>query len=145
MGTPCKTWGTLRKIRIKIRTLKYPLTFDLDIRLHNQWSFGPVFLIQFESFHLPFSTLLFLSKGDDKEIERLFTSCHDKLPFYLKNHNVGTKAALIFGKDLYGIPLEEKAKDAIGDGINYLRYKHIGESIVDKRGTPDSQETWNVL
>jgi hypothetical protein len=74
----------------------------------------------------------------------LYTSCHDKPPFYLKNHNVGTKAALKFGKDLYGIPFEEKGEYAMGDKVNYLGYRYIGEFIVDKRGTPDSQETWNV-
>jgi len=45
---------------------------------------------------------------------------------------------------LYDIPLAEKEKYAMGEGVNYLGYKRIGEFVVDKKGTPDSQETWNV-
>jgi isopenicillin N synthase-like dioxygenase len=74
----------------------------------------------------------------------MFTICKEKGFFYLKNHNVDTAAAFKFGQDLYDIPLDEKEKYAMGDGVNYLGYKRVGEFIVDSKGTPDSQETWNV-
>jgi isopenicillin N synthase-like dioxygenase len=99
--------------------------------------------------HLPTASLVVLDfalllKNDPTEMERMFVACRAKGFFYLKNHNVDTDAAFKFTKDLYDIPLSEKEKYAMGDGVNYLGYKRVGEFIVDSKGTPDSQETWNV-
>lgn len=99
--------------------------------------------------NLPTASLIVLDfdlllKKDAQEVEKLYTACHQKGFFYLKNHKVDTDAAFQFGKDLYDIPLAEKEKYAMGDGVNYLGYKRIGEFVVDSKGTPDSQETWNV-
>ena len=85
-----------------------------------------------------------LRKNDPTETERLYISCRDQGFFYLKNHGVATAAAFEFGRELFEIPLDEKEMFAMGDGGNYLGYKHVGGFIVDKKGTPDSNETWNV-
>jgi len=99
--------------------------------------------------NLPTASLIVLDfdlllKNDTEEVEKLHNACHQKGFFYLKNHKVNTEAAFKFGKELYDIPLAEKEKYAMGEGVNYLGYKRIGEFVVDKKGTPDSQETWNV-
>ena len=86
-----------------------------------------------------------LQKNDPKETERLFISCCDQGFFYLKNHRVPIADAFQFGRHLFNLPLEEKEKYAMGDGGNYMGYKHVGGFIVDSKGTPDSNETWNVL
>jgi isopenicillin N synthase-like dioxygenase len=86
-----------------------------------------------------------LSKGDEEECRRLFNACQEKGFFYLKNHHVNTATAFNFGKELFDLPLEEKEQYAMGTGVNYLGYKRIGGFIIDAKGTPDSQETWNVL
>jgi isopenicillin N synthase-like dioxygenase len=85
-----------------------------------------------------------LLQNDAKEIERLYSACREKGFFYLKNHTVNAERAFEFGNELYNIPLEDKEACAMGDGVNYLGYKRIGEIVVDSKGTPDSQETWNV-
>jgi len=99
--------------------------------------------------HLPTAGLTILDfdlllQGDAGETELLYTACHEKGFFYLKNHHVDRESAFNFAKELYDIPLEEKEKYAMGDGVNYLGYKRIGEFVIDSKGTPDSQETWNV-
>jgi len=71
---------------------------------------------------------------------QLYTSCHEKVFFYLTNHHV---EVFNFDKDLDHIPVEEKERHAMGDVVNYLGYKRIGK-FVNSKGTPDSQETWNV-
>ena len=86
-----------------------------------------------------------LQKNDPKETERLFISCRDQGFLYLENHRVAIADAFQFGRHLFSLPLEEKEKYAMGDGANYLGYKHVGGFIVDSKGTPDSNETWNVL
>jgi isopenicillin N synthase-like dioxygenase len=85
-----------------------------------------------------------LLQNDPDETQRLFVTCKDKGFFYLKNHNVDVVSAFKFGKHLMDIPLEEKQKYAMGTGSNYMGYKAIGGIVVDKKGTPDSNETWNV-
>lgn len=85
-----------------------------------------------------------LRKNDSKETERLYISCRDQGFFYLTNHHVAVADAFQFGKELFEIPLDEKEIYAMGDGGNYLGYKHVGGFIVDRKGTPDSNETWNV-
>jgi isopenicillin N synthase-like dioxygenase len=99
--------------------------------------------------HLPTADLVvldfdLLQKNDPAETERMFVTCQKKGFFYLKNNNVNTDAAFKFGKNLFEIPTAEKEKYLMGDGVNYLGYKRVGEFIVDSKGTPDSQETWNV-
>jgi hypothetical protein len=99
--------------------------------------------------HLPTASLeVFdfdrLLGNDPDETQRLFATCKDKGFFYLRNHNVDVLSAFQFGKDLMDIPLEEKQKYAMGTGSNYMGYKAIGGIVVDKKGTPDSNETWNV-
>ena len=74
----------------------------------------------------------------------MYAACCEDGFFYLKNHKVNAESAFEFGKELYDISLEETEAYAMGDGVNYLGYKRIGEIVVDSKGTPDSQETWNV-
>ena len=99
--------------------------------------------------HLPTADLIvldfdLLSTGDEAECRRFFEACKEKGFFYLKNHHVDTPAAFNFGRELFDLPLEEKEKYAMGEGGNYLGYKRLGGFVVDAKGTPDSQETWNV-
>jgi isopenicillin N synthase-like dioxygenase len=86
-----------------------------------------------------------LSQGDEAEAKRFLAACKDEGFFYLKNHHVNTAAAFHFGKGLFDLPLQEKEGYAMGSGANYLGYKRVGDFIVDSQGTPDSQETWNVV
>src|SRR5580704_16932632 len=86
-----------------------------------------------------------LSKNDADECKRFFNACKENGFFYLKNHNVNIGPAFKFGKELFELPLDEKELYAMGGGGDYLGYKRIGDFIVDSKGTPDSQETWNVL
>ncbi|KAF2104569.1 Clavaminate synthase-like protein [Rhizodiscina lignyota] len=107
-----------------------------------------------------------LANGDQSEEARLWDTCRDVGFFYLdmrmgdsgpvdvdgvKENEIDGNAILdekdrLFElmKDMYALPAEEKVKyDRTAEGI-YFGYKSFGRNILDKKGTRDRNEYWNV-
>lgn len=107
-----------------------------------------------------------LANGDQDEEARLWTACCDVGFFYLDMRMGKTGAVNVDGakeneidgdalldekdqlfelmEDMYALPREDKDKyNRTAEGI-YFGYKGVGTNILDKRGTKDRNEYWNV-
>ena len=90
--------------------------------------------------------------GDEKEDEKLWRACCDLGFFYLDlRDNTGGDELLAsadqlfrLGSEVFDLPVEEKLKyDLMSEG-SYFGYKGYGAGVIDKKGTQDRNEFWNV-
>lgn len=103
-----------------------------------------------------------LLSGDPSEEEKLWRACCDLGFFYLdcrggngidsvSNQEVSGDALLAAAEELFGLaegvfdlPVEEKVKyDMMGEN-SYFGYKGYGKGVIDKTGTTDRNEFWNI-
>lgn len=101
--------------------------------------------------HLPCISLLvvdynvLLSK-DVTEIDKIIRAATELGFFYLKvDDQLNPDPMFRLGEKVFRMPLDEKLMYEM-DGKNgvYFGYKSIGSMFVDKNGTPDSVEFWNI-
>jgi isopenicillin N synthase-like dioxygenase len=105
-----------------------------------------------------------LLEEDEDEQDRCWQACRDLGFFYLdvrnpiKDMNNATNERTIDGdallhdvdrlfevmRDFYSLGVEEKTKYDFKDQGSYFGYKGYGEGIVDKQGTKDRNEFYNV-
>ncbi|EME45502.1 hypothetical protein DOTSEDRAFT_170939 [Dothistroma septosporum NZE10] len=97
-----------------------------------------------------------LLDGNAAEEEKLWRACCDLGFFYLdlrhgKDQQVDGDGLLesaqqCFGlaEDVFNLPVEEKQKYDLMDKGSYFGYKGYGKGVVDKKGTRDRNEFWNI-
>ncbi|KAI0686228.1 Clavaminate synthase-like protein [Earliella scabrosa] len=88
-----------------------------------------------------------LIKANDKdETEKLWKAATQLGFWYLKNHGVEAEVEAMFdmGKEVIGLPMEEKIKYELGDAGGSFGYKAPGVQAIDENGTRDTIEFINV-
>lgn len=87
-----------------------------------------------------------LLQKDPAEIEKLFQICTNLGFFYLKLDNqLDPTPIYTLAEQVFELPIDTKMKYAM-DGKNgvYFGYKATGTMYVDRKGTPDKVEFWNI-
>ena len=87
-----------------------------------------------------------LVEKDPVEIEKLFQVCTELGFFYLKLDNqLDPTPIYTLAQQVFELSIDTKMKYAM-DGKNgvYFGYKATGTTYVDKKGTPDKVEFWNI-
>lgn len=97
-----------------------------------------------------------LITGDAEEEERCWKACQELGFFYLdlcRSHDdvqfmdgLLVSADRLFGtmKQFFELPMEEKVRYDFKEKGSYFGYKGYGEGIIDKMGTRDRNEFYNV-
>lgn len=83
---------------------------------------------------------------DPMEVEKLFQVCTELGFFYLKLDNqLDPTPIYTLAQQVFELPIDIKMKYAM-DGKNgvYFGYKAMGTMYVDRKGTPDRIEFWNI-
>ncbi|KAL5338644.1 hypothetical protein BJX70DRAFT_388516 [Aspergillus crustosus] len=106
---------------------------------------------------VPTAPLLRLSLKDllarnEAEIQRLGEACVELGFFYLDLRDAGAVAQILENADklfeiqagLFNLPLEEKQKYDLSSRKSYFGYKAQGAAVVDRQGTLDRNEFYNV-
>jgi isopenicillin N synthase-like dioxygenase len=108
--------------------------------------------------HLPLADLEVISLGrlldasDEDETQKLFDACKRFGFFYLRldDSDTGTQLLQIVKQmfqlqtQLFDLPLDEKQKYDIHDQGSFFGYSAPGATVIDRRGTRDRMEVWNV-
>lgn len=90
---------------------------------------------------------------DNEEINRLIDACEDIGFFYLDLQDAGFSSSILddadklfnISKQFYDLPLEEKKKYDFSAQNSYFGYKEQGAVVIDRKGTRDRNESYNVL
>jgi isopenicillin N synthase-like dioxygenase len=90
---------------------------------------------------------------DAYEIKRLVEACEDLGFFYLDLQNCGSTSDILddvdklfaISKEFFSLSLEEKKKYDFSAQNSYFGYKSQGAVVVDKNGTRDRNESYNVI
>jgi len=93
-----------------------------------------------------------LLSGDTAESERLFEICQNLGFFYLELCGVSPGDELLrdvatlfnVGKELFDLPVEEKVSYDYTMKTDNMGYKSVGASYIDRQGTRDGNEMYNV-
>ena len=93
-----------------------------------------------------------LLSSDTTEINRFVRACEDLGFFYLElsdceaGRRILNEAEDLFGvgTELFNLPLEEKQSYDFSEQKSYFGYKGQGAAVVDKHGTLDRNEFYNV-
>ncbi|XPS68803.1 hypothetical protein M3J07_001078 [Ascochyta lentis] len=107
--------------------------------------------------NVPTAPLLLISltkllNHDPEEQERCWRACQDLGFFYLDLRNDELGTALLADSDqlfqlmtaFYDLPVEEKVQYDFKSKGSYFGYKGFGEGIIDKNGTRDRNEFYNI-
>ena len=97
-------------------------------------------------------SLSLLLSHDPTESHRLFTACKDLGFFYLDLRSTTPGESLVEDADalfdlneqFFNLPLDEKLKYDFSAQKSYFGYKGLGKAVVDKKGTLDRNEFYNV-
>ena len=97
-----------------------------------------------------------LLANNPAEEEKLWRACCDLGFFYLDlrqgvNESVdgdgliaGAEECFGLAEDVFNLPVEEKQKYDLMEEGSYFGYKGFGKGVVDKAGTKDRNEFWNI-
>ena len=86
-----------------------------------------------------------LKAADEIETQRFFKACQELGFFYLANSGIDPSEMFSVCDDFYNnTSEEEKKKYDMGETGNYYGMKMKGSGIVDSKGTPDSNEFFNL-
>ncbi|MCJ1290368.1 hypothetical protein MMC34_001904 [Xylographa carneopallida] len=93
-----------------------------------------------------------LLDGDVEESQRLFEASKQLGFFYLDFRDSREGASILedvdrlfdVGEQLFDLDVEEKQKYDFSSAKSYYGYKGYGKAIIDKAGTPDRNEFYNV-
>ncbi len=91
-----------------------------------------------------------LVEGDATEVNRFVRACEDLGFFYLDLSGPGdailADADQLFGvgEQLFDLPVEEKQQYDFQHKNSYFGYKGFGASVIDRAGTLDRNEFYNV-
>ena len=97
-------------------------------------------------------SLLKLLSHDALESHRLFTACKDLGFFYLDLRSTTPGDSLLadanalfdVNEQFFNLPLDEKMKYDFSNQKSYFGYKGYGTAVIDKKGTLDRNEFYNV-
>ena len=89
---------------------------------------------------------------DEDEVGRLMEAAQDLGFFYLDLQDAGPTSAILdqvdglfkISKEFYALPIEEKKRYDFSADNSYFGYKEQGAVVVDKAGTRDRNESYNV-
>lgn len=90
---------------------------------------------------------------DEAEIHRLIDAAEDLGFFYLDLENAGSCSTILddadqlfkISKEFFNLSLDEKKKFDFSAQNSYFGYKEQGAVVIDKEGTRDRNESYNVL
>lgn len=85
-----------------------------------------------------------LSNGDAQEAQKVYEASTGYGFFYLSNTHIDYDFMFDLANETFQLPLEEKMKYEMGNTGSYFGYKMSGSQYVDKKGTPDRSEFYNV-
>ncbi|KAI1501221.1 hypothetical protein F5X99DRAFT_383742 [Biscogniauxia marginata] len=93
-----------------------------------------------------------LLSHESEEVKRLMDTCEDVGFFYLDLQDAGSCSSILddadrlfaISKEFYNLSLEEKKKYDFSAQNSYFGYKEQGAVVVDRQGTRDRNESYNV-
>lgn len=85
-----------------------------------------------------------LVKGDQNAAQAVYNAARGYGFFYMKNHQVDSNFMFGLADQVFRLPSEEKDRYDMGTTGGYFGYKRSGSQYVDKKGTPDHSEFYNV-
>lgn len=85
-----------------------------------------------------------LAAGNEEEARKVFEASRGYGFFYLSNTHIDYDFMFDLANETFKLPLDEKMKYEMGNTGRYFGYKMSGSQYVDKKGTPDKSEFYNV-